>query len=182
MAITLYRSGIITPENFIRNRSSEKFDEVTRRLGYGESGRSNSVYFSPSLDEVVDVWFEYRWGRSVNACIYEVALPEGFEPMAYPVHSFEAFARYGNEDFVVDYMEQAKPVTSLEFEELKDYEVLLPYEVALQSTWTIIHCDESLCSHIEGVEEDYEYLGVELLQFSEAEENNEVVAWSLAFG
>lgn len=169
MSVTLYRSGPITPYEDIHNIQSDNFDMYSIASGYGPSGRGSSVYATPSMSEVFDMWFDYRWTQNKKACIFKITISEDVSIPTHLISAYESFVYSPDSSFVEDYMGLMIPLDALDKENEKDYEALIPYDVALRAEWSLIDCEDSLCTHVDGVEIGDTYLGVELLYFVEAQ-------------
>lgn len=161
--VTVYRSGFITPSHEIGNPDAMDFDSLAVDLTGKQVDRNNSLFACLDAQHTLDFWARYRSGQRNQACVYAVTYPEellaSHEVYAYEVgHYDNYFASMLESDevykeaFAEMYVESRIHATrwgTIHDSNKYKYEVLIPYEVAVQGHWEMIACRQAYCGHLD---------------------------------
>jgi hypothetical protein len=149
--VTVYRSGALPAYEKVANRSSLRFDSYLTLPSWA-SPRSQSVFATLTLPSARS-WIEWRLDGNLDADLWAIHLPETSVVYAHDVRFYEkaAFIRSMSENEAVtvhpsaafeavqSYWDSATPVTeTLTVAEEQFWEVLIPYQVAKNSTWELV--------------------------------------------
>lgn len=161
-AITVYRSGQLTPYDQISNSSAKRFDALSMKLTQKSPNRCSSVYAGLNLDEVETVWAEYRETVvQMDWTIYKIVIPDRFlseEIYAYNLEAYDEFwwnerrekenphvAARKQEGNIRDYLSSRVHISDWEYtlstlsmDELRHYEILIPHHIAEQCKWSVL--------------------------------------------
>lgn len=163
--VTVYRSGFITPKDEIKNIDSSTFDALALELTGENVNRSSTVFAGLGAEHTLDYWGRYRSSRNEQSCLYAVTYPDellmGADSgvYAYRVRYYDYYFAdmllsddFACEMWTKDYVN--KRVHASEWYlipdwEKKEYELLIPYDVAVQGEWSIIACKQEYCGHLD---------------------------------